>query len=258
MESECENNRLAGKVNPLKFIEKYIDKHISAQSSILDIGCGPVVIANQIAKSNPDVKVIGIDMSANRLAQACKSNPFGNNLSIIAGNVYYLPFQDNSFNFIYSRFLFEYLKYPQNALTEMKRVCKRGGIVMVQDIDGQFSNNYPEDSDILQYWQKIFTELKKTGFDPDVGRKLFSFFKMEGFKNINVNLESYHLIAGKIAQADEYYWKKKLLAVNNNFPKFTELKHSDVSDITGRYLDYLQNEDTLSFSNLFTVYGVKN
>jgi SAM-dependent methyltransferase len=39
------------------------------------------------------------------------------------------PFEDNTFDEVYSRCLFEHLKNPFNVLSEMKRVAKEGGKV---------------------------------------------------------------------------------------------------------------------------------
>ena len=205
----------------------------------------------------PHAIISGIDLSAKRIVQASKAQTLENNLSVLSGNVYLMPFRDNCFDFVFSRLLFEYLKNPQKALSEMKRVCKTGGTIMVQDLDGQFSNNYPVDREIENGWHNIFSQIQKTGFDPDIGRKLFSFFYKENLDNIDVKIENYHLIAGKISLEDENYWKNKLSSVSETFPKYTSLKSEIVSEISGNYLDYLRKAETISFSNLFTVYGVK-
>jgi ubiquinone/menaquinone biosynthesis C-methylase UbiE len=42
-----------------------------------------------------------------------------------------LPFPDNTFDEVYSQYVFEHMKNPYNLLLEMKRVCKVGGKIIV-------------------------------------------------------------------------------------------------------------------------------
>lgn len=42
-----------------------------------------------------------------------------------------LPFEDNSFDEVYSRCVLEHMKNPFNLILEMKRVCKKGGKIII-------------------------------------------------------------------------------------------------------------------------------
>jgi SAM-dependent methyltransferase len=46
----------------------------------------------------------------------------------IVGDLYNLPFADNSFDYIFSIYVLEHIAYPQAAINEMYRVLKPGGI----------------------------------------------------------------------------------------------------------------------------------
>ena len=49
----------------------------------------------------------------------------------------YLPFRSECFNIVYSKTVFEHLNNPLNALTEQKRVLRRGGqIIVITDNSG--------------------------------------------------------------------------------------------------------------------------
>ena len=52
------------------------------------------------------------------------------NARACVGNAASLPFEANSFDLVFSRFLMEYLPDKLLAVQEMARVCKRGGIVI--------------------------------------------------------------------------------------------------------------------------------
>ena len=258
MESVNENNRLKNKIKPDKFVRLYLNQFIKPYTKVLDVGCGPAVIDEYIAQTYPHTHITGLDISANRLIQAKEMIQHLPNLLLVSANVYYLPFNDNTFDVIFSRMLFEYLKYPNNALEEIKRVCKPGGYVIVQDIDGQFYSLYPEDNILISKMDQIFKAIKKhSGFDPFVGRKLYHLFHTLGFNQIQVQIEPYHLIAGKINAKNDLYWKEKLISALPQLSKQTKKDTKELLKVIELYLDYLRREDTMSFSNLFTVYGIK-
>ena len=257
MESNHENHRLAGKVNPKDFVQHYLSNTIGTDSKIIDIGCGPATIIREIGKSFPDATVMGLDNSSKRVLEA---NQYLDqiNLTLISGDIYNIPVCDNSCDLVFSRFLFEYLKDPLTALKEMKRICKPDGTVMIQDLDGQFFWHYPENDQLNSQISAIFHDLKKcTGFDPFVGRKLYHMFYSNGFKDIQVHIAPYHLIAGKIISKEYQYWKKKLSTVLPQLVKHSNMKLDELQAINDAFLAYLQREDTLTYSNVFTVYGRK-
>jgi len=257
MESYNENNRLAKKVNPEEFVQNYLAKRIQSSKRILDIGCGPAVIDEHLALTFRDIQFTALDISVSRTIEASKNIHQYSNLSFISANVYELPFEDNAYDFIFSRFVFEYLKYPQKAFAEIKRVCKTNGTIMIQDIDGQFVSLYPEEKELLESMKLIFNKIFQcNGFDPMIGRKLYHLFYMHNMRQIDVQLEPYHLIYGKIDSEDYDYWKNKLLTGKTHLEKYTDIDYN-LNKYIQVYLTYLERHDTLSFSNLFTVYGIK-
>jgi len=56
------------------------------------------------------------------------------NISWEIGDMYKLPYQDNSFDVVITRYSFHHLLYPLKGLMEMKRVCKPGGMVTIIDV----------------------------------------------------------------------------------------------------------------------------
>jgi len=49
-------------------------------------------------------------------------------------NVTSLPFEDNSFSLVITRYSFHHIMDPISVLSEMKRVCKLGGRIVVIDV----------------------------------------------------------------------------------------------------------------------------
>lgn len=116
-------------------LEKLISKtSASKNDEVLDIACGSGIVACEFAKHTNHVT--GIDMTQVMLDEAKKLQIKLNlkNLTWQIGDVENLPYDDNSFSIVVSRFGFHHFLNPLKVLTEMKRVCKPGGIVMVVDV----------------------------------------------------------------------------------------------------------------------------
>jgi hypothetical protein len=104
--------------------------------------------------------------------------------------------------------------------------------------------------------EKVVRALSSTGFDPFVGRKLFSLAHGAGLKNIDVQVECYHLIAGQIEPAILEQWELKLEIAG---PQLARLLGSEreAREQSRRFLEYLCRPDTLTYSTVFTVSGEK-
>jgi ubiquinone/menaquinone biosynthesis C-methylase UbiE len=206
------------------------------------------------AKAHPAVHVSGIDLSIERFTSTTSTLP--HNLKLRAGDASAIPFPDDSFDLVYCRFLLEYLAQRDEAVREMVRVCRPGGQVLLQDLDGQLLWHFPEDAELQQQLDLVLSGLAKTGFDPFIGRKLFSIARAAGLEKIEVSAESYHLFAGSIDEHNEQLWEAKLdIAV----PAAEKIlgSHLAAMKLKDRFLDYLRDSATLTYSVQFTVIGRK-
>jgi len=253
MESPTENNRLACKVNPHSFVNKYLINYISKKSTILDVGCGPGNISQALGMLPNMPTVVPIDISTKRITEVRKSQ----NISPVAANAYEIPFKSNSFDFVFSRFLIEYMKNPNRMISEMYRVCKKDGRLFIQDLDGQFLNHYPVDTQLQKRVESFLDFLRiETGFDPNIGRKLYKYLFSNGFKNINVEVEAYHKFFGKISNDDYLYLSNKIDVLIPYMTKYFG-SEQEANKLKKDYLDYLLIEETFTFSNLISVTGIK-
>lgn len=249
MEDSREGERLAKKVNPYQVVDNFLKGYLDNLSGgmILDAGCGPGVFLEVIGKKYPQHTITGIDIGEDRIAQADRRLKEIVNAEAIQADVYTLPFPDDTFDFIYSRFMFEYLKYPVQAAKELFRVCKPGGKILLQDLDSQFTF-YPETSPELKDALQIIKS--KTGFDPDIGRKLFSIGRQAGFSFLKIDTQMYHKYFGRIDDFNYGLWDLKLDIAGKNLKSVMVEK---VEMLKKEMLELLQDENSIMFSNLFTL-----
>jgi len=78
------------------------------------------------------------------LQQAKEKNRENSRVQFVCGDAQSMEFQSNSFDLVYCRMLLQYLKEKERAVSEMARVCKPGGTVLLQDLDGQLLWHYPK------------------------------------------------------------------------------------------------------------------
>ena len=253
MEAHTESKRLAQKTNTNEIVDNYIKPLLNSETCrFLDVGCGPALISQSISNLFPKIKVYSTDISPIRLQQAGRYNK-GNLINFVGSDVNHLPFMNNYFDFVFARFLFEYMKTPETAIDEMVRVCKTNGQIMIQDIDGQLLFHYPEHNDLLKQLHLVIDYLKNNyGFDPFIGRKLYHLFYNSGLTQINVKAEPYHLIWGEISKEEYERWSLKLRQLEPIIVKAFGNTHQAKRFIND-CLSYLKQKESFLYSILFTV-----
>jgi ubiquinone/menaquinone biosynthesis C-methylase UbiE len=107
---------------------------VSGSDNVLDVACGPGMVTCEFARHAGEVT--GIDLTPAMIAQAQKRQHDAalENISWTVGDAVPLPFPDNSFSLVITRYSFHHLLSPSTALAEMVRVCRPGGGVLVADV----------------------------------------------------------------------------------------------------------------------------
>ena len=107
---------------------------ITALDNVLDVACGPGLVACEVAKVA--MTVTGIDLTPEMIRQARdRQQSLGlQNLTWIQGDAQPLPFADNQFSRVITRYSFHHFTKPQAAFAEMVRVCQPGGRITVCDV----------------------------------------------------------------------------------------------------------------------------
>jgi ubiquinone/menaquinone biosynthesis C-methylase UbiE len=103
------------------------------QDTVLDVACGPGILACAFARVAKHVTGIDITPAMLERARMLQKEKGLANLTWQQGDVLPLPYPDASFTLVTSRFAFHHFLDPKAVIAEMKRVCAPGGTVLVID-----------------------------------------------------------------------------------------------------------------------------
>ncbi|MCW8916134.1 MAG: methyltransferase domain-containing protein [Magnetovibrio sp.] len=152
-------------------IAEAIAKHynLKAGNKVLDVGCGKAYLLYELTQAVPGLIVAGMDISEYGIENAKEEiKPF---LQVASADK--LPYEDNSFDLVYSINTFHNLKNFElwNAFQEIQRVGHKDRFVCVESY-----RNHSEKANLL-YWQltceTFYTPeewdwfAKKTGYEGD-------------------------------------------------------------------------------------------
>lgn len=118
-------------------------------ASWVEVACGPAAIARAMA---PRVgRVRGIDLTPAMIAKASEEARRAGltNIELSLGDATALEFQDGSFDGAVTRLSLHHIPAPQRVLSEMARVVRPGGWVIVSDILGD------EDRDAAAWHEEV-------------------------------------------------------------------------------------------------------
>ena len=103
-------------------------REVSELGPICDMGCGPGQIARYLHRQGVDT--LGVDLSPRMIAEAQRLNP---EIPFHQGNMLALPDADNAWGGIAAFYCIIHIPHERivDALSEMKRVLKPGGVLLI-------------------------------------------------------------------------------------------------------------------------------
>lgn len=159
---------------------------------ILEIGVGPGKLLLRMAKKGYSVTGIefkkGMAYEARRRVKAS-----GHEIDILNQSVYHMPFKDEVFDCIVMTFVLAEIHDLDRAITEMKRVLKTGGKIIV------IAGGVPQDRNV--YAELLF---KLVGLQSDLKlhRDNRKYFEKHGFSVTRTDFGPFNVVSKLVA------WKK--------------------------------------------------
>lgn len=257
MESEVEARRLAEQARALPVHGHLLTTGLAPGMRALDAGCGPGVITAVMAEVvGRQGSVLGVDLNAQRLAEArahCAPLP---QCSFLQGDLRKLELEDNTFDYVWCQFVIEYLPDPAGALAEFIRVARPGGRVVVADVDALGLQNWPLSPELEEGCRLFVSALGAAGLDLYVGRKLFHLFRRAGLEAVRVHLTPLWVVAGAADSRLINDWKQRFTTLEPVVsPAFGGTLGYRV--FCEQYLGLLSDPDALKYSVLLITEGQK-
>ncbi|MBV6622594.1 MAG: class I SAM-dependent methyltransferase [Rivularia sp. (in: Bacteria)] len=122
--------------NTLTFLYNW--EQIDLQSTVLDVACGTGEFELLLLDKNPTQRITGVDISEKMLDIArnkCQDYP---NVEFYKASANSLPFANHSFDVVVCANAFHYFEKPLVALSEIKRVVKPNGKLIILDWSKDF------------------------------------------------------------------------------------------------------------------------
>ena len=102
--------------------------------TVLDVACGPGIVACELAKFVSHITGIDITPSMIEQAKQMQKERKLDNMSWRIGDILTLPFTDSSFSLLITLYSFHHLLERQKVLVEMIRVCKPDKRIVIIDV----------------------------------------------------------------------------------------------------------------------------
>jgi len=137
------------------------DKHLEilharhwqqGSKKVLDAGCGVGAVAKFFASQHPEAEFTCLNISTEQIKEGEKTKP--DNVTFVEGSYDQMPFDDDTFDFIYFYQSIGYRPLVQ-TLKEVKRVLKPGGKVLISDMCS-LEDPDPQDATWIHYVQSVW------------------------------------------------------------------------------------------------------
>jgi ubiquinone/menaquinone biosynthesis C-methylase UbiE len=258
MENPEEAERLEMKTDLDKTRRQLLWAGLKQEMRALDLGCGSGIVSNLIAELvGESGHVLGVDGSKERVDFAQRRYGERETLGFSVCLFEDLGKLDDGFDFIWSRFVFEYLADPEPVLEQALEVLNPGGVLCVIDLDYNAITHYPLPPLLEQTLAKIAAKLGSTGFDPYVGRKLYKLFYDHGLHDIEVDIEAHHCIYGPLNDVDRFNWLKKAEVISKLVPKIHPDYPEGGEGFVRDFMQFFERPDRFTYTPMIKVKGTK-
>jgi ubiquinone/menaquinone biosynthesis C-methylase UbiE len=140
---------------------------------VIEVGCGTGAV---LADLSTPAMIHGLDLDRAALYE-CRLHAPGVVLTL--GDGHSLPFSDESFDISFCHFLLLWVVNPLQAVSELKRVTRRGGSILAL-AEPDYSARIDQPGELAQLGQWQTESLERQGAHPSFGGQLAETFQKAG------------------------------------------------------------------------------
>lgn len=157
---------------------------------LLDVGAGSGTITTSFVKYMPEGHITAVDLSPEIVARAsAHAKQVGaTNITFQPASVYELSktFGENVFDVVHAHQMLCHLDSPVEAMTEMLKVVKPGGVLAVREIDMRVWSCYPDTKNMQAWHQLQLKTHEAAGGSNAAGPSLVAWAMKAGAKRENI------------------------------------------------------------------------
>jgi arsenite methyltransferase len=173
---------------------RLVQEALAAQPGehLVDVGCGPGFYVDELLERvGPDGSVAAVDSAPAMLAVAVNRARGHDNVTFHQAEATRLPLPDQAFDAALSVQVLEYVSEVDVAVSEIHRVLRPGGRVVIWDVDWETVSWHSRDRErmraVLDAWDKHLTHRS-------LPQTLGASLRQAGFQNIDVQANAFATI----------------------------------------------------------------
>jgi ubiquinone/menaquinone biosynthesis C-methylase UbiE len=216
-------------------------------SYVLDAACGSGIQTCYLARMSPDTNFTGMDTSRSSIIKASKMKKKSKirNIKFRVGDVFDLPFEEETFDHVIFSFGLEYVKNPERAVRELKRVLRQGGTITLISGDLGSCVFWPETSDSLDLWDAMLRAHEFQGGDSSAGRKIYPLLHQTGFRFIHVTPATVYIDANDPELREGFLTRTMIPMVQEMKPRMLALGLIHETNCNGGIQDFIATSEAL-------------
>ena len=160
--------------------------HLRPGQRLLDVGSGAGTITAGLARIVGPGNVLALEVGEESaaLTRAELERQGLGEVEVRIGDAQRMPLEDDAFDVVHAHQVLQHLGSPVQALAEMRRVTRPGGLVAVRDSDYEGFRWWPSTPAFDRWLSLYLRAARANGGTPDAGRRLLAWAHVAGFAEV--------------------------------------------------------------------------
>ena len=153
--------------------------------SVLEVGCGPGFWTEHLEQLVPTSPIVAIDADPGAILYASLRREWRPTTSFVTASVLDSGLPEGHFDFAVARYVFQHLRNPNAAASEILRMLRPGGKLLIIDTDVDIAGLISPALPVLEELQPKTTEIQaRHGGDRRIGRRIWRILANAGFTDL--------------------------------------------------------------------------